>query len=96
MLLQALALAGVLSLLQMVLPVFTQIIVDRVIVEQDVDLLRVLIGGMGFTMVFVVLALNVAKPVRSAEGAARVISFNVKPAARLFQWVPPRGKSGIE
>jgi ATP-binding cassette subfamily B protein len=44
----------VVSVLQMVLPVFTQVIVDRVLVEQDLSLLRLLIVAMGGTMVFIV------------------------------------------
>jgi ATP-binding cassette subfamily B protein len=51
---KALALAVVVSVLQMVLPVFTQVIVDRVLVEQDLSLLRLLIVAMGGTMVFIV------------------------------------------
>jgi ATP-binding cassette subfamily B protein len=51
---KALALAVVVSALQMVLPVFTQVIVDRVLVEQDLSLLRLLIVAMGGTMVFIV------------------------------------------
>ena len=51
---KALGLAVVVSVLQMVLPVFTQVIVDRVLVEQDLSLLRLLIVAMGGTMVFIV------------------------------------------
>jgi len=51
---KALMLAVVVSVLQMVLPVFTQVIVDRVLVEQDVSLLRLLIVAMGGTMIFIV------------------------------------------
>jgi len=40
---QALALAVIISALKMVLPVFTQVIVDRVLVEADVDLLHLLL-----------------------------------------------------
>jgi ATP-binding cassette subfamily B protein len=54
---KALALAVVVSVLQMVLPVFTQVIVDRVLVEQDLSLLQLLIVAMGVTMVFIVAAL---------------------------------------
>ncbi len=54
---RVLALAVVVSVLQMVLPVFTQIIVDRVLVEQDLSLLRLLIVALGGTMVFIVAAL---------------------------------------
>jgi HlyB family type I secretion system ABC transporter len=52
---QAAGLAVIVSSLQMVIPVFTQVIVDRVLVERDLSLLRVLIVGMvgvvGFTLV---------------------------------------------
>jgi ATP-binding cassette subfamily B protein len=54
---KALGLAVVVSVLQMVLPVFTQVIVDRVLVEQDLSLLRLLIVAMGATMVFIVASL---------------------------------------
>ena len=40
------ALALIVSLLQMIIPVFTQVIVDRVLVERDVRLLNVLVLGM--------------------------------------------------
>lgn len=56
-LMQALGLAVVVSVMQMVLPIFTQVIVDRVLVEQDTRLLNLLIGGMGVTMVFIVASL---------------------------------------
>ncbi len=42
-----LGLAVVVSVLQMVLPVFTQIVVDRVLVEQDLSLLHLMIVGHG-------------------------------------------------
>jgi HlyB family type I secretion system ABC transporter len=51
---RALGLAVVVSVLQLVLPVFTQVIVDRVLVEQDVSLLRLLIIGMAGVMTFIV------------------------------------------
>ena len=54
---RALGLALVVSGLQMVLPVFTQVIVDRVLVEQDLTLLRLLIVAMGGTMAFIVASL---------------------------------------
>jgi ATP-binding cassette subfamily B protein len=43
---KALGLAALVSALQMVLPVFTQVIVDKVLVEQDVGLLRTLMIAM--------------------------------------------------
>jgi HlyB family type I secretion system ABC transporter len=45
-LLKAVGLAVLVSAFQMVLPVFTQVIVDKVLVEQDVGLLRILILAM--------------------------------------------------
>jgi ATP-binding cassette subfamily B protein len=58
---KALLLAVVVSVLQMVLPVFTQVIVDRVLVEQDSSLLRLLIIAMGGTMIFIVASLLVQR-----------------------------------
>ena len=52
LLLRALALAGIVSGLQMVLPVFTQVIVDRVVVEQDRGLLTLMVGGMLAVLLF--------------------------------------------
>ncbi len=57
-LLQAMGLAAIVSALQMVLPIFTQVIVDRVLVEHDVALLNVLIGAMGLTVLFMILSLG--------------------------------------
>jgi ABC-type bacteriocin/lantibiotic exporter with double-glycine peptidase domain/CRP-like cAMP-binding protein len=57
LLLEALGLAVVVSVLQMVLPVFTQVIVDRVLVDQDLSLLHLMIAAMGATMCFIVLSL---------------------------------------
>src|SRR4029453_18281399 len=39
------------------LPVFTQVIVDRVLVDEDLSLLHVMIAAMGGTMGFIVLSL---------------------------------------
>jgi HlyB family type I secretion system ABC transporter len=58
---QAIALAVIVSALQMVLPIFTQIVVDRVLVEQDVRLLNVLILGMVVALFFMTLALIVQR-----------------------------------
>jgi HlyB family type I secretion system ABC transporter len=55
-LLQAMALAVMASGLQMVIPVFTQVIVDRVVVERDLTLLHVLILGMAGLVAFTLLA----------------------------------------
>jgi HlyB family type I secretion system ABC transporter len=60
-LLQALGLSVVVAGLQMVLPVFTQIVVDRVLVERDVSLLNLMMLSMGAVMFFLVLALGVQR-----------------------------------
>jgi HlyB family type I secretion system ABC transporter len=56
---RAIGLAVVASALQMLLPVFTQVIVDRVLVEQDVGLLNVvmlsMLAALGFMTVAVVV-----------------------------------------
>ena len=51
-LLQVLLLAVVASVLQMLLPVFTQVIVDRVVVERDVGLLNLVVAGMLVALAF--------------------------------------------
>lgn len=53
---QAAVLALIISLLEMVFPVFTQVIVDRVVVEQDTGLLNILILGMAVVIGFTLLA----------------------------------------
>jgi HlyB family type I secretion system ABC transporter len=57
--LQSAALALMVSALELVLPVFTQVIVDRVVVESDVSLLNLLviamIGILAFTMVGMII-----------------------------------------
>jgi ATP-binding cassette subfamily B protein len=58
LLLRSLGLAAVVSALQMVLPVFSQVIVDRVLVERDVSLLNLLIGAMAVVMAFMIVALG--------------------------------------
>ena len=58
---QAIALALVVSLLQMVLPIFTQLIVDRVLVDDDLPLLHVLVGGMLGVLVFMTAGLVVQR-----------------------------------
>jgi ATP-binding cassette subfamily B protein len=60
-LLQALGLGLVGAGLQMVLPVFTQVIVDRVLVERNVSLLNILVLAMIAVMVFQVLSMGVQR-----------------------------------
>jgi HlyB family type I secretion system ABC transporter len=56
LILQATALAVIVSALQMVIPVFTQVIVDRVLVERDLGLLNILIAGMAGVVIFTLIA----------------------------------------
>jgi ATP-binding cassette subfamily B protein len=58
---QAAGLALLVSALEMVLPIFTQIIVDKVLVERDVPLLHALLVCMGAIVVFMTLALVVQR-----------------------------------
>jgi HlyB family type I secretion system ABC transporter len=53
---QALALAVVASTMQLFFPVFTQVIVDRVVVENDIGLLQIIILAMGAALVFMIAA----------------------------------------
>ena len=56
LLLQVLGLAMAVSVLQLVFPVFTQMVVDKVIVENDLGLLRTILLGMLAAVVFVQLS----------------------------------------
>ena len=58
---RALGLALLVSALQMSLPIFTQVIVDKVLVEQDVGLLRVLIAGMLGVLGLMIVSLTVQR-----------------------------------
>src|SRR6516164_4175318 len=55
-LLQALGLAVAVSFLQLLFPVFTQVVVDKVIVENDVGLLKIILLGILAALIFVQLA----------------------------------------
>jgi HlyB family type I secretion system ABC transporter len=55
-LLQVLGLAITVSFLQLLFPVFTQIVVDKVIVENDLGLLKIILLGMLAALVFVQLS----------------------------------------
>ena len=52
-LLQVLLLAVAVSFLQLLFPVFTQMVVDKVIVEKDLGLLATILLGMGIALIFV-------------------------------------------
>lgn len=53
---QALLLAVVATCLQLLFPVFTQVVVDKVLVENDLGLLRVVVGAMLFAGGFILAA----------------------------------------
>jgi len=55
-LLQVFGLAVAVAFLQLLFPVFTQMVVDKVIVENDIDLLKTILLGMLAALVFVQLA----------------------------------------
>ena len=58
---RAAGLALIVSALEMVIPVFTQVIVDRVLVEQDVGLLNILIAAMLTVVVFTTAAMIIQR-----------------------------------
>ena len=58
---KATAMAIIVSALQMVLPIFTQVIVDRVLVEQDVGLLNILILSMIAVVFFMTIAMLIQR-----------------------------------
>ncbi|HET7707612.1 MAG TPA: peptidase domain-containing ABC transporter [Thermoanaerobaculia bacterium] len=58
--LQVFLLAGIVTLLQLLFPIFTQLVVDRVIVENDLALLNVIVGGMVVALLFM-MASNLAQ-----------------------------------
>jgi HlyB family type I secretion system ABC transporter len=55
-LLQVLGLAVAVSVLQLIFPVFTQMVVDKVIVENDIGLLKTILLGLFAALVFVQLS----------------------------------------
>ena len=58
---QALGLAVVVSLLQLLIPAFTQIIVDRVLVDRNTVLLWQLLAGMGAAVALITVAIAVQR-----------------------------------
>ena len=44
--LQVLLLAGVVTVLQLLFPIFTQVVMDKVVVEHDLGLLKIILGGL--------------------------------------------------
>ncbi len=70
---QVFLLAGIVTLLQLLFPIFTQMVVDRVIVENDVGMLNVIVLGMTVAIVFMVLS-NLAQQYLLAFAAVRIDS----------------------
>ncbi|HEX8679448.1 MAG TPA: cyclic nucleotide-binding domain-containing protein, partial [Chthoniobacterales bacterium] len=70
-LLQVLLLAVAVTFLQMLFPVFTQMVVDKVIVERDVGLLKVILLGM-FAALFFVQASSLLQEYLLAFAAVRL------------------------
>ena len=87
LMLKALALAAIVSGLQMVLPVFTQIIVDRVVVDQDRSLLHLLIIGMLGVLVFMTAATLVQRYLMSFA-AVRIDSATLDHLTRRLLALP--------
>jgi HlyB family type I secretion system ABC transporter len=84
---RAVGLAAIVSALQMVLPVFTQIIVDRVVVEQDKSLLNLLIAGMLGVLVFMTAATVVQRYLMSFV-AVRIDSATLDHLTRRLLTLP--------
>jgi ATP-binding cassette subfamily B protein len=86
-LVQSVALALIVSLLEMVFPIFTQIIVDRVVVERDVSLLRVLAFGMA-AVIFFTLAATVVQRYLLSFTAVRVDAASLDYLTRRLLGLP--------
>src|SRR5687768_10114437 len=71
--LQVLMLAGIVTALQLLFPVFTQMVVDNVIVENDVSLLNMIVVGMVVALAFMVLS-NLAQQYLLSFAAVRIDS----------------------
>jgi HlyB family type I secretion system ABC transporter len=81
------ALAAMISALQILLPVITQVIVDRVLVDHDVGLLRILIIAMIGVLAFVLLAVVVQRYLLSFV-AVRVDAVSLDYLARRLLALP--------
>ena len=84
---KAAALALIVSGLEMVIPVFTQIIVDRVLVERDLTLLYVLVGAMT-GVVFVSLLASLVERYLLAWMAVRIDSTSLDFLTRRLLSLP--------
>jgi HlyB family type I secretion system ABC transporter len=86
---QALGLAIVVSVLQMVLPLFTQVIVDRVLVDRDVGLLNLLIIAMCVALVVMTAAMSIQRYLLSFM-AVRIDSATLDFLTRTLLALPTR------
>jgi ATP-binding cassette subfamily B protein len=84
---RAIGLAVVASALQMLLPVFTQVIVDRVLVEQDVGLLDMVVLAMLSALVFMTVAVVVQRYLLSFT-AVRIDSATLDYLTRTLLALP--------
>lgn len=84
---KAVSLAAIVSALQMVLPIFTQIIVDRVVIEQDRSLLALLIFGMLGVLMFMIAATLVQRYLMSFA-AVRIDSATLDHLTRRLLALP--------
>lgn len=71
--LQVFLLAGIVTMLQLLFPIFTQMIVDQVIVDHDLGLLNVIVGGMIVCLLFMILS-NLAQQYLLSRSAVRIDS----------------------
>ncbi len=70
---QVLLLSGIVTALQLLFPIFTQLVVDKVIVENDLALLNVIVAGMVVALGFMV-ASNLAQQYLLSFAAVRIDS----------------------
>lgn len=84
---KAFGLAVIVSALQMLLPVFTQVIVDSVLVERDSSLLTMMIGSMLVVLVFMTVAMLVQRYLLSFV-AVRVDSLSLDFITRRLLALP--------
>ena len=87
--LQALGLAIVVSVLQMILPLFTQVIVDRVLVDRDVGLLNLLIIAMCVALLVMAAAMSIQRYLLSFM-AVRIDSAMLDFLTRTLLALPTR------
>jgi ATP-binding cassette subfamily B protein len=71
--LQVLLLAGVVTVLQLLVPIFTQVVMDKVVVEHDVALLKMVIAGLAASGFFM-LAANLVQQYLLAFATVRIDS----------------------